>query len=192
MNQFYPKLDPKTGRFLPTPPGEKTEKIKAMEKILGVQFEDDYKEKYLNGKIGQQLFSKRWKSSKSNIFSSKLPGGRKSWIQMLNLPKRNTRIVINNLKIKGDGCEICGKDFPLVKAHWRERVKDGSTKYYNILNICPNCHVLLDSNDDKTIELGREALLSKVVKKLLDTIKDEKTLRKELVEKCSEIINNRK
>lgn len=61
-------LDPVTGRFVPTPRGQKAEKMQQEETRLGVRFEDDYLQKVVNGEWGQKRFSQRWHAGRSLIF----------------------------------------------------------------------------------------------------------------------------
>lgn len=195
MKNFRPKLDRETGRFLPVPPGEKPSKMKEMEKKLGVKFEKDYKDLYLDCKMGQKLFARRWEvSSKSLIFSRNLPGSRRSWIQMLNLPFRDLKKYHNNgSRDSKFYCELCKiKDISLDKAHWVENAKGGSSKSFNILNLCPNCHRKLDRGDGLIIDNARAVLLTREVRKLIDSEKDEMLLRKRLVELCEKILNARR
>ena len=92
MPQYNRETDPKTKQFLPIPKGEKPPKMKIMEKELGVNFEDDYREKYLNGDFGQKRFATRWRVKKSQIFSRSMRGGRRSWIQMLDLSLKSQKL----------------------------------------------------------------------------------------------------
>ncbi len=191
MKKLYLNLDPKTGRFLPVSKGEKPPKMLYMEKVLGIKFEDDYNEKYLHGNIGQKLFARRWEVSKNLIFANNLRGGRRSWVQMLNLAKKSYR-KLEQVKEENKGCEICGeKNIALDKAHWKENVEGGSSKSNNILNLCPNCHRRLDRNDIQTIEKGRSVLLFREVKRIFDN-KITKDTPQELLSLCEHIILNRK
>lgn len=189
----YVKLDPKTGRFLATPKGQKTQKMISMEKELGVSFEEDYKNQYLSGKLGQKRFSARWSCSRSLIFSSNLRRGRRSWIQMLELPKKNSELIMGNkgkLKLK---CEACGEEtISLDGAHWVEKAKRGLDGSSNIAKICPNCHRKLDRNDLKTIEAVRSALMYRVVNGIILKGGSKDVVSLELIEKCTPIIMHRR
>lgn len=199
MKNFHPKLDKKTGRFLPIPPGEKPQKMEDVEKILGVKFEKDYKDLYLSEKMGQKLFARRWRVSNKNlIFGKNLRGGRRSWIQMLDLPLRNSlKPSIKSLSSKSH-CELYNgvnckeNNCPLERAHWIENRKGGSSKSNNILNLCPNCHTKLDSGDSLTVKRARECILVREVRKLIDSEKSEASFRERLVELCEKILGARR
>jgi hypothetical protein len=104
-------LHPQTGRFLATPAGQKTDKMLREENRLGCNFEDDYKEKILEGDWGQKRFSTRWNvTHKELIFGRNLRGGRRSWVQMLNLPYREG--VSEVIVPKEKSCEVCGWQVP--------------------------------------------------------------------------------
>lgn len=192
----HPKLDPKTGRFLPLGNGEKSPKMLAREKELGVKFESDYKRQYLTGILGQKRFSRRWEvGNKSLIFGRNHRGGRRSWVQMLNLPIRDDSKIINTPTevVSSFICEICGtSDVPLDNAHWVENANKGATKTQNILRLCPNCHRKLDRADEITTENARETLLLRVVKRVLDSRHDEKNLKRELLEQVKPIVLHRR
>ena len=191
MSKYTPKLDPKTGQFIPIPKGEKPPKMKDMEKKLGLDFIEDYKKCYLNGELGQKRFAQRWGVSRNLIFANSLRGGRRSWVQMLDLEKRGNPTKQKGGKIKTKGCEICGKNMSLDKAHWKKHTRGGSTKAENILNLCPNCHRKLDRGDKYTTEKGREALLFRETRKILDSrITDETP--KNLLDLCTQIILERR
>ncbi|KKT22399.1 MAG: hypothetical protein UW06_C0011G0005 [Parcubacteria group bacterium GW2011_GWE1_43_8] len=194
MKNFYPKLDKKTGRFLPIPLGKKPQKMKDMEKVLHVKFEKDYKDFYLSEKMGQKLFARRWgASSKNLIFAKNLRGHRRSWVQMLDLPSRDKKFLNNKPKIVGSYCELCGeKDCSLDKAHWVENAEKGSSKSFNILNLCPNCHRKLDRGDNLVTQNAKAILLTRETRKLINSEKDEKLLRQHLVELCEKILGARR
>ena len=194
MKNFYPKLDKKTGRFLPITLGKKPQKMKDMEKVLHVKFEKDYKDFYLSEKMGQKLFARRWgASSKNLIFAKNLRGHRRSWVQMLDLPSRDKKFLNNKPKIVGSYCELCGeKDCSLDKAHWVENAEKGSSKSFNILNLCPNCHRKLDRGDNLVTQNAKAILLTRETRKLINSEKDEKLLRQHLVELCEKILGARR
>lgn len=189
----YPKLDPINGRFLATPKGQKTPKMLFMEKELGVKFEDDYKNQYLSGRLGQKRFATRWSSSKGLIFANNLRGGRRSWVEMLELPRRDESAVAGLNKKVGPICECCGEKVPsLDGAHWVERANGGTAEPSNIAKLCPNCHRKLDRDDLKTTEDVRAALLYRVSKNILDNSGDKIKTKSELVEKVTPIIMHRR
>jgi hypothetical protein len=186
-----PRIDSKTGQFLPTPEGQKPPKMKEMEEKLGLDFEEDYREKYLEGKLGQKRFSQRWGVSRNLIFANNLRGGRRSWIQMLALEKKGHVQEQDKGEKELPSCEICGEEVSLDKAHWKEHTKGGSTKAQNILNLCPNCHRKLDRGDKYRTEKGREVLLFREAKKIFDKKITEETPKK-LLDLCEQIILERR
>lgn len=190
---YYPKLDSKTGRFIAIPKGQKTPTMAAMEKELGITFEEDYKKQYLSGKLGQKRFAKRWRRSRGLIFSNNLRGNRRSWVQMLGLPKKDGDLITGDGKELKQSCEACGEEvFSLVGAHWVENEKQGSTKVSNIARICPNCHSALDGGDEKKTEEVRSALLYRVSKSVIEKGGNKEKVKAELVEKVTPIIMHRR
>lgn len=194
-NRHYPNLNRKTGQFMPIPKGKKSPKMIDMETQLKVKFEDDYKERYLSGEIGQKRFSSRWNvSNKSLIFGRNLRGGRRSWVEMLNLPRLNTQLLDSAKTIvKRDAiCEVCEEsNVSLDRAHWIENKDRGSAKSENILKLCPNCHRKLDRNDETIVETARGILLLREVQKLLNSKITREVTQKELVRLCRAIILSR-
>lgn len=193
MNQFSPKLDPKTGRFLPVEKGKKPPKMLYMEKVLGVKFEEDYKINYLESDNGQKVFARKWNVNKNLIFGNNLRGGRRSWIQILSLKKKKQldSSIGSITKVTKEACELCGKtDISFDKAHWIENKFNGSTKSENILNLCPNCHRRIDRGDLTLIEKARETLLFRVVTKILKN-KVTSVTPKKLVSVCRDILSAR-
>jgi hypothetical protein len=193
MNNPYRRIDKITGRFLPLAPGEKPPKMLRMEKLLGIKFERDYKELYLTGKLGQKRFANRWYvGNRSLIFSRSMRGGRRSWAEMLGLPLLNSPASVPE-DTRKLACEICGEtEVPLDNAHWVENKDGGSTKSYNILKLCPNCHRKLDRGDSGTTELARAALLLRVSRKILNNRDADTNIRKELLMRVEPIILNRR
>jgi predicted restriction endonuclease len=89
---------------------------------------------------------------------------------MLNLPVRRESMLENKAQVTIESCEICNvSDVNLDDAHWFASTHGGSKKFYNILKLCPNCHRKLDRDDPITIELCREKLLFREVKKLIES-----------------------
>lgn len=191
MSKYPLNLDPNTGQFLPIPKGQKPPKMLDMEKKLGLDFKQDYFDNYLNGNLGQKRFAQRWGVSKNLIFANNLRGGRRSWVQMLDLEKKNTQVTENSFASIIPRCEICGEKVSLDGAHWKEHTKGGSTKADNILKLCPNCHRKLDRGDKETVEKGREILLFRESQKIFSQKITEKT-QKELLDLCSRIILERR
>jgi hypothetical protein len=191
MSKYTPKLDPKTGQFIPIPKGEKPPKMKVMEEKLDLDFIEDYKKNYLNGDLGQKRFARRWGVSKNQIFANNLRGGRRSWFQMLGLEKKGVSTKQKSEEIEIKGCEICGEKMPLERAHWKEYAKGGSAKAENILNLCPNCHTKLDGGNKDITEKGREILLFRETQKILDGKITNETPKK-LLDLCTQIISERR
>ena len=191
MSRYIPQTDPKTGQFVPVPPGEKPPKMIAMEKKLGIDFVDDYYKNYFYSPRGQKLFAARWGVSKNLIFANNLRGNRRSWFQMLNLPKKDLTTHTTTLKLNLRECESCGEQIPLDKAHWKEHVKGGSNKSYNLLNLCPNCHRKLDRGDGEITHKCRKVLLFREIKSFNRTDYTEKKAET-LLSICENIILERR
>lgn len=94
MTKYKLNLDSKTGQFLPIPKGQKPPKMIEMEKKLGLDFKQDFYENYFNGELGQKRFAQRWGVSKNLIFANNLRGGRRSWVQILDLEKKLLKLSI--------------------------------------------------------------------------------------------------
>jgi len=191
MTKYQLNLDSKTGQFLPIPKGQKPPKMIEMEKKLGLDFKQDFYDNYFNGELGQKRFAQRWGVSKNLIFANNLRGGRRSWVQMLDLEKKDTQFVDNHHISHTPCCEICEEQVSLDAAHWKENTKGGSTKSDNILKLCPNCHRKLDRGDKDTIEKGREILLFRETQKIFNQKITERTST-ELLDLCSRIILERR
>ncbi|MBU1119639.1 HNH endonuclease [Patescibacteria group bacterium] len=130
-----------------------------MEKELGLDFIDDYNRNYLHGDLGQKRFAAKWGVSKNLIFANNLRGNRRSWFQMLNLPKKDSQLRSTVPGRDLPACECCGEEIPLDKAHWKEHEKGGPYKSYNLINLCPNCHRKLDRGDSEITHKCRKILL---------------------------------
>ena len=76
----------KSTQFKRTPDGVKTKRMLEVEDEIGTTLEEDYRTQYLNGDLGQKRLADRWGVQRNQIFA-RLSGGRRSWIQMLGLPK---------------------------------------------------------------------------------------------------------
>jgi hypothetical protein len=157
--------------FVRTPDGEKTPKMIEVEKKIGRTLEKDFQEYYVEKGWGQPRMAKRWGIGRNTIFQSVPRSGQRSWVEMLNLPIRREAAATNNVQTSvTESCEICGvNDVSLDDAHWFADRDGGSTKSYNILKLCPNCHRKLDRDDPAAIELCREKLLFREVKKLIES-----------------------
>jgi hypothetical protein len=136
-------LDPASGRFVPTPRGQKTEKMRQEETRLGVKFEDDYLEKMVKGDWGQKRFSNRWRvGNRSSIFG-KLPDGRRSWVEMLGLPSYRQHVATLcptcHTRLDNEDTQVVGdiKEIVLVKAVRRLlQQKDELALRKQLVDIC--------------------------------------------------------
>ncbi len=187
------KLDSKSGRFLPTPKGQKTPKMLEVERRLGKTLEKDFSEKHHKQGWGQKRISQSWGVPRGLVFSLNMRGGRRSWAQMLGLKVRrvneNAPSAMKGLK----GCEICGKsDATIERAHWIANRDGGDATSSNIVLLCPNHHTVLDRDDKKITDQVREILLFREVKKLTEGKISEPALRKKLYRLSEQIIHRTK
>lgn len=161
----------KDGKFKKIPDGQKTPKMLEVEKKIGKTLEQDYKEMYLSGKIGQKRLAQRWGVPRGLIFCETMRENRKCWVQKLNLSKLDgSALQISKKTILQKGCEICGEcRVFLDDAHWIAHAKGGGKERSNILKLCPNCHRLLDSNDPEIIKKGQKILLYREVEKIINS-----------------------
>ena len=144
-------------KFVLTAPGEKTSKMREVEKRIGRTLEEDFKEYYVLKGWGYRRLAKRWGVSHHTISVSRSRNGFRSWVEMLGLPARRESSDIDSQISSTPTCEICGvSDVELDDAHWVADKDGGSTKSYNILKLCPNCHRKLDRDEAATVELCRE------------------------------------
>jgi hypothetical protein len=181
-------LDPATGRFVRTPRRQKTEKMRQEETRLGVKFEDDYLEKVVNGDWGQKRFSKRWNVGNKSLIFRKPHDGRRSWIEILGLPSYRQHAAVQKERSNPIGCARCGAaDVSLEKAHWIPRRDGGTASWWNVIDLCPNCHTRLDNYDKQIVRDIEEIVLVKAMRRLLEQ-KDELALRKQLVDICTAIV----
>ena len=156
--------------FVRTPDGEKTPKMIEVEKKIGRTLEKDFQEYHIEKGWGQVRMAKRWGVKRNTIFHSIPRSGQRSWVEMLNLRVRRETAEKKTQTSITKPCEICGaNDVGLDEAHWFANTHGGSTKSYNILKLCPNCHRKLDRDDPVTIEFCREKLLFREVKKLIES-----------------------
>ena len=77
----------KSTQFKRTPDGEKTKRMLEVEGKIRTTLEDDYQTQYINGDLGQKRLANRWGVTRNQIFGSHRDG-RRSWIEMLGLPKK--------------------------------------------------------------------------------------------------------
>jgi len=192
---FYQNLDPKTGRRLPVPKGDKPPRMKIRETELGAKFEDDYREQYLSGKLGQKRFAERWGvKNRWQIFSQNPNARRRSWTTMLDLPLLGQdELVIPEKSMQRPSCEICGRnDVTLDKAHWIDAAAGGPELYWNIASLCPNCHRQVDvDKDPQAIEAMKKAVLCHAVKRLVETEANSPEFKDKLLAICESIIQRR-
>jgi 5-methylcytosine-specific restriction endonuclease McrA len=181
-------LDPATGRFVPTPRGERTEKMRQEETRLGVRFEDDYLEKMVNGDWGQKRFSKRWHVGNKSVIFGKPHDGRRSWTEILGLPPYRQQDGVPRERSNAKKCARCGAaDVSSEKAHWIARRDGGPAHWWNLIDLCPTCHTRLDNDDKQVVRDIEEIVLAKAVRRLLEQ-KDERAIRKRLVDICTAIV----
>jgi hypothetical protein len=192
---FHPGYDPPTGHFLPLKAGEKPPKMLKMEQELQVKFEDDYENLVLSGKMGQLLFARRWNVAKNQIFLTSPNARRRSWIQILKLPKYNLRNASAQPEAPSErpACEACGaRNVPLEKAHWLEHRNGGPYQSWNLAKLCRNCHTNLDRGEASTTEIVRRELLARVVRKMVEAEGDSPKFKEELLERCHTILFSRR
>lgn len=175
-------------RFKRTPVGEKTPRMKEVEKRLGRTLEEDYREMYLNGPFGQKRLATRWGVKKGQIFDHSMRGGRRCWVQMLQLPVKRRKTAPASKR--RPACELCGTDdVPLERAHWVAAKDGGGSKRDNILMLCPNCHTKLDHvGDANTVEAARGVILLRVAK---EAANNEGTTAQQFLQLCRNVINGR-
>jgi hypothetical protein len=178
------------GRFTPTPSGKKTPKMLEVERKLGCSLEEDFYEYHIKKGWGQKRIANKWGVKRNLIFAKNLRGGRRSWSQMLNLPVRRLESEKTApSKRRAETCEICSEsEVALVRAHWVGNADGGSSRSFNILKLCPNCHSKLDGGDPETTKKAQQVLLFREVKKIVEDGGDIDSKRKRLVEICRAIL----
>ncbi|MCY3022502.1 MAG: HNH endonuclease signature motif containing protein [Planctomycetota bacterium] len=158
------------GQFQRCPPGQKTARMLKVEANLGRTLEEDYRTEYLEGALGQKRLAGRWGVGRSLIFGSGLARGRRSWVEMLGLPKKR-EIAAAEGRGHGAGvgsCPLCGvADIPLDSAHWIPREHAGPDDWWNKLSVCPNCHRRLDRGDTKTIKAVRVLMVCRIAERFV-------------------------
>jgi hypothetical protein len=143
--------DPKTGRFQPTPKGQKTKKMLEVERRLGRTLEEDFREYHIDKGWGQKRIADRWGMPRGLIFHSNHRIRSQSWVAKLNLPVRRDSISSTSSNRAGFRCELCGHDaVNSHRAHWIADKDGGRTQRFNIIRLCPNHHQLLDADDPAT------------------------------------------
>ena len=187
--------DLKTGQFLPTPKGQKTDKMLEIEKRLGRTLEEDWEQYYVKEDHSQRQVAYRWRHPRHLIFHSNHRGDRsQSWQAKLGLPKKPKHSAASAArKLAKSRCEICGSDeVKPHKAHWIADNDGGGTQGFNIIRLCPNHHSLLDNKrDPATIDRGKEILLFRSAKRIIETGSDGLEKQKELVRVCQQIITRK-
>jgi len=164
-----------------------------VESRIGTTLEEDYKAYYLDGRWGQKRLANRWGVARGQIFGA-LRGGRRNWVEMLDLPAKGNRNDAKRSDDKAKGCEICGAtDVNLEGAHWIAARDGGSTRKDNILKLCPNCHTRLDQLEDAaTTKRAREILLMRAAESLLNsTSAREEHFQRRFFELCACIIERK-
>jgi hypothetical protein len=183
--------DLKTGRFLPIPKGQKTDKMRKIEKRLGCKLEDDYDEHYIKKGCSQRQLAYRCRHPRHLIFHSNHRGDRsQSWVSKLGLPKKTKHSAAlagtNKAKFR---CEVCGNDEAKPhNAHWIANKDGGGTQRFNIIRLCPNHHHLLDSGDPAVTARSQEILLFRESKRIIETGPDTPEKLKDLLRVSRAII----
>ena len=186
------------GQFVAIPLDQKTEKMLEVEKRLGRTLEEDFDEYYIKRGWGQKRLASRWGVKRQLIFGYE-KSDRTSWIKRLNLTKRTTLarredtqspLMITPLdSITNKSCAVChDPKLPTENAHWIPASSGGSRDSHNMIRLCPNHHKLLDLGDDETVEKVKEALLAKVIRKIVESGFNKSNNMKELIKKCETII----
>jgi hypothetical protein len=162
----------KTTQFKRTPAGTKTDRMLQVEAQLGRTLEEDYKEYYFAKGWGQKRLANRWGVARGLIFGV-LRGGRRNWVQMLDLPVK-APMAVSVRRAVSKACEICGvQNTVLEGAHWIAARDGGSTRADNILRLCPNCHKRLDLMEDAvTVRRACEVLLLRAAEAFLQSGSD--------------------
>ncbi len=153
-----------------TAPGQKTRRMLQVEAQLGRTLEEDYREFYIEKRLGQKRLADRWGVRRNMIFESNKRNRGRGWVEMLGLPVRRVEEESGILPARPrPACEACSEDSaPLERAHWREARDGGPITPENIVSLCPNCHTLLDRNDDPAlIERIRAILLYRAASKCI-------------------------
>ncbi len=146
--------------FARTPVGQKTDRMREVEAQLGRSLEDDYREFYLEKKLGQTRLAHRWGVRRNLIFHPNPRSRGRSWVQILGLPRREPDGTPGEVKSSRRVCESCGDgSVSLERAHWVEACNGGSTSHDNIVLLCPNCHTKLDREKNPALAEKVRAIL---------------------------------
>jgi hypothetical protein len=177
----------KETQFKPIPDGVKTPKMIEVEQRIGRALEHDYGLNYLDGPMGQKRLANRWRVPRAMIFGP-LAGGRRSWVQKLDLPKKGKPSAPERCEQVTHRCEICETTkAPLERAHWIARGDGGPSSQYNILKLCRNCHGLLHHHDETTTRRACEILVWRAAESFVSKSERGAELQRRFLELCLSI-----
>ena len=161
-----------------------------VEARLGRSLEEDFQEYYIEKGWGQKRLANRWGVGRNLIFGRVLRGGRRSWAEMLDLPVRTiARTALRAVRATRPCCEICGwSEGPLDGAHFVPRAAGGPGGW-NILQLCPNCHRLLDSGSPEILQAAKEVLLKREAGRILEEVRDDTEARRRLLWIAERVVN---
>lgn len=143
-----------------TAAGQKTPRMLQVEIQLGRTLEEDYREFYVEKKLGQKRLADRWGVRRNMIFDSNPRTRSRGWVEMLNLPVRRMEETAHPAARPRPACEAClDNTVPLERAHWWEAKDRGPASPENIVLLCPNCHTKLDRKDDSSLTERIRAIL---------------------------------
>jgi hypothetical protein len=183
------KLDPKTGRILPTKIGEKTEKMLEVERQIGRTLEEDFQDYYVTRGYGQKRLAQRWGVHRQNIFGTSTRDGRRSWVVMLKLDVRRHADAAPAGDADQKSCECCGESgVTLDQAHWIADTLGGPAHKWNLLDLCPNCHRKLDRHDERVEERCKRILLFRVCKTVIEGGGDREKQLTQLLKRATAVI----
>lgn len=173
-----------------TAPGQKTPRMLQVEAHLGRTLEEDYREFYLEKKLGQKRLADRWGVRRNMIFDSNKRNRCRSWVEMLGLLVRRLEEPTLPTPRPRPACEACSENtVPLERAHWWEAKDRGPASPENIVLLCPNCHSKLDRQHDPALtERIRAILLHRAASKVLA----KGCTPEQFLLMCEQIINARK
>jgi len=178
-------------QFKPIPDGVKTPKMIQVEQRIGRALEHDYGLNYLHGTMGQKRLASRWGVPRALIFGP-LAGRRRSWAQRLCLAKKAMHSVPDRRENAARGCEICrNTDVPPESAHWIAKRDGGTSSPFNILKLCPNCHSLLDREDEVTTGHACAILLWRAAESFVSKAERGAQVQQQFLELCTSIIRSR-
>ena len=159
------KRNTTTGRWISYEKGIKTERQKSLEEKLGHSLEEDWQIYYLGKEWGWRKMTQRWGLHRISLFGD--GRGRQGWVGHLGLKTRKEDADASQImKTKNpESCEICGESSAGVEESHYVRAKDGGPKdFFNILNLCPNCHKKLDAGNEKIAWIGKSILMERAKK----------------------------